>query len=912
MHGLDRRGRTALHYAAFRGHTRVCDALISHGVYIFHRDYHGNTALHLSALGNHYETTSFLAYKSQSLIRYVTTNSIKLSQNYQDFESIIKEIFLAIPTTKLKKTDTQRFEKLWLLDASNSFKNYCDENIQFMLPFVSEDIVTDVLARFDPHPETGIFLIQPETGKQIYISTIANAEELVFLVKRCYFLAAIDILNNMHRTPLHVACDVNYISSHAKVIDLLVNTYGSNLYINDKSKKHPMDLLIADKYVYTNQNSGIHHNLPTSHSRSVSRLQSRMPSTSSTIYTANVMDNSYVDESYSKEKKFTAILTSPGVNSITGLSSIEDDTSNYELDSIDSGLPIDLSQSMGTFQSLADQLAQNDLLDSQLHDSSSYRYGIIPPPDTSDQLPIISHLSVNKSRHIPPPPVNDSSVKKDVLLSPLQTSMSDNNPYPKATTPRTPKTMATIEEVDEISANTSVIESNANPSVSDPVSIHMEDDSERNITEIPFDVMRGLGVDEDKAEAMKKTLSDAIHTNGPTEADRTASLTQEQLAASLQSPGLSSNHEGTLLMGDETIITPSNNHEISSGSSLSSPERSSSPSNQTQKKIENTLSPNKATASSHSKGSEELPRRSDPNPGPRITRKPSSSKSVPSLSRKASTASKTSHTLTKISSHSSVRSNTSGTSSNSKYSHISLPNHSNLTATKAKEDLLIEQRRVVLDRFFDDIIAEERQLTIERRGNIMKECILKSENITEKLWHIIRQGSILRNRYKDWEVYEDPDNLNIFYTQFHDDPLYGTVHTNYSYKPCLEYRHIRDRQMGLDYQRSMKAKVLRKFEYWEMLQCTMTGMTFYFHLRWNVISYRTPEEGLFENILKNSRRLEILGYSNEWEERKDIYENKFYYNINTKSCQWEPPIDAVRVTAAERYCTAYKVCMLTP
>lgn len=50
----------------------------------------------------------------------------------------------------------------------------------------------------------------------------------------------------------------------------------------------------------------------------------------------------------------------------------------------------------------------------------------------------------------------------------------------------------------------------------------------------------------------------------------------------------------------------------------------------------------------------------------------------------------------------------------------------------------------------------------------------------------------------------------------------------------------------------------------------------------------------------------MLGYGNEWEEMKDSEGNVFYRNVLTSQCQWDKPLDAVKVSATEKFCTAYK------
>lgn len=59
---------------------------------------------------------------------------------------------------------------------------------------------------------------------------------------------------------------------------------------------------------------------------------------------------------------------------------------------------------------------------------------------------------------------------------------------------------------------------------------------------------------------------------------------------------------------------------------------------------------------------------------------------------------------------------------------------------------------------------------------------------------------------------------------------------------------------------------------------------------------------------ENSTLIEKLGFGNEWYHYRfnDNQDVEFYFNNHTKVYEWEAPLDAVTVTPAQRFCTAYK------
>lgn len=80
VNAFDRRGRTALHQAAWKGQTKACELLLEHGGLVFQGDYQGNTPLHLAVMANHLETVDFLAFRSQELTRAIAHDMIPVKK----------------------------------------------------------------------------------------------------------------------------------------------------------------------------------------------------------------------------------------------------------------------------------------------------------------------------------------------------------------------------------------------------------------------------------------------------------------------------------------------------------------------------------------------------------------------------------------------------------------------------------------------------------------------------------------------------------------------------------------------------------------------------------------------------------------------------------------------------------------
>jgi hypothetical protein len=254
VNSLDRRGRNGVHIAALHGHQDACAALIDAGGRLFGRDLHGNTPLHLAALANHVKVVDYLAFRGQELARFVYSDKVR-PRKQSTFDQLMIEIFEKLPIAKLQQQETIRFEKEWLHDAAIYFYQQVDKEVRYMVPLSCLEIMEDVLTRFDPRPETGIFVMHALRGEQIFIRTIPTPTELGILLRYVLRQAAVDMINNWHRTALHLACDANKINSHEAIILLLLDKYGCNVNLRDMHRRRAIELLIQDKIVRDNPSS---------------------------------------------------------------------------------------------------------------------------------------------------------------------------------------------------------------------------------------------------------------------------------------------------------------------------------------------------------------------------------------------------------------------------------------------------------------------------------------------------------------------------------------------------------------------------------------------------------------------------------------------------------------------------------
>jgi hypothetical protein len=135
----------------------------------------------------------------------------------------------------------------WLHEACVEFRKQMDKDVRRFIPHTSDLLKFDVLARFDPRPETGVFVTIPGTEQQEFVPTIPSPVELAVLMRFMFRQAAVDSINSMKRTALHVACDSNRVFSHESVIQRFIDVYGCNTQLRDSHGRRPIELLMLDR-----------------------------------------------------------------------------------------------------------------------------------------------------------------------------------------------------------------------------------------------------------------------------------------------------------------------------------------------------------------------------------------------------------------------------------------------------------------------------------------------------------------------------------------------------------------------------------------------------------------------------------------------------------------------------------------
>eukprot|EP00605_Chrysophyceae_sp_TOSAG23-4_P002678 GSChrysophyteH1.ASY1.ANO1.2954.1 assembled CDS len=193
VNAIDRRGRTALHKAAMNGKVDTCKYLLEAGAMMFEGDFGGNTALHFASFHNHVNLIDYLCFQGQEHTRTVTSDKAKPTSK-MTFNQLSAVVFEKIMDKKLTIRDLRRVEKKWLNECAEMFRSLCDEKPKAMLAHTCDQIMDDVLERFDPRPETGVFMIKGTAGEAIFVPSIASPFDLAVLLRYVFRQAAIDSL----------------------------------------------------------------------------------------------------------------------------------------------------------------------------------------------------------------------------------------------------------------------------------------------------------------------------------------------------------------------------------------------------------------------------------------------------------------------------------------------------------------------------------------------------------------------------------------------------------------------------------------------------------------------------------------------------------------------------------------------
>ena len=187
---VDGKGRSALHCAASKGYTHICRSLLQHKAELFAPDFHGNNALHLSVYFNHFHTLSYLGIKGLEYYRAITADATPLGEGGQSFQVLVSETFLELQEKLLSPSEPRRFEKVWFDKATALFLRKINPSLRRMLalPNSTMQIFSDVLARSDPNPDTGVWHVRKsdrtdQRAVRTYVPSVEGPEHLSVLIK---------------------------------------------------------------------------------------------------------------------------------------------------------------------------------------------------------------------------------------------------------------------------------------------------------------------------------------------------------------------------------------------------------------------------------------------------------------------------------------------------------------------------------------------------------------------------------------------------------------------------------------------------------------------------------------------------------------------------------------------------------
>jgi hypothetical protein len=152
--------------------------------------------------------------------------------------------------------------------------------------------------------------------------------------------------------------------------------------------------------------------------------------------------------------------------------------------------------------------------------------------------------------------------------------------------------------------------------------------------------------------------------------------------------------------------------------------------------------------------------------------------------------------------------------------------------------------------------------TRARRRAVLDECIEEDALMTERLWHCLREGALFKKQYgKQWEMYEDPDTGNYFYTKAPHNVLMGDTHSDYSWCEPAVAKALIDRTNAMKYLIKVRSTFLRQFEEWHCYRCNRTGVEFYYNVTTNDLSFNTPKHLQWRPIQREAvNTKERLGY----------------------------------------------------
>ena len=225
--------------------------------------------------------------------------------------------------------------------------------------------------------------------------------------------------------------------------------------------------------------------------------------------------------------------------------------------------------------------------------------------------------------------------------------------------------------------------------------------------------------------------------------------------------------------------------------------------------------------------------------------------------------------------------------------------------------MLIDRREIAVDKLFKHFADIDSERAEERRKTILNDCRARDSKISTKLWHCVREGSIFKKCFGGrWEMYEDPDCGNYFYTKLPVNRLMGDDYTDYSWTEPTPAKALIDRTNGMNYLMKIRSTLLRQCEEWFVYRCNKTKIEFFYNAKTEQLTFSTPKHLKWRSIMREAVKTgERLGYGNEWEVMKDKYGNTFYRNALSRVSDYDQPLDAIEVKPAEMLCTSYQVSL---
>lgn len=243
---VDRQGRTALHAAAIAGQPGSCRQLLEWGAKQFAADSSLNTPLHLAARAGSASVCELLAFHGEESVRNILHDRVPGASPVL-VAQLVQEEFQGTMSAHLARNERQCFMKEWCLETAERVKMRIAEKHRHLLPGLSQELMSLVLDRFDPDPDSGTWILK-SPDNPIWLSTVGEPAHLQTIIFHAFRLGICHLRNNQGRTPLHEACWENRCDSHAEAVQVLCDWHHSDLGLRDSQGCQPIELLIRPRH----------------------------------------------------------------------------------------------------------------------------------------------------------------------------------------------------------------------------------------------------------------------------------------------------------------------------------------------------------------------------------------------------------------------------------------------------------------------------------------------------------------------------------------------------------------------------------------------------------------------------------------------------------------------------------------